>query len=221
MERIALSILNADFGRLAEEIAKVRPYVDLLHVDVMDGHFVPNITVGMPVVKSLRKATDLYFDCHLMISNPLDHLSSLAKAGADGCSVHLETGDVAEAIGLMRELGLDVGIGINPDTPYEAFEEYLDKIDLLLVMTVVPGFGGQTFMSEVMPKLRRARSEIDSRRLDVRIEVDGGIDRATITTAHDHGADTFVVGSAIFEAADAIAAAADIRSAVRRAKDAI
>lgn len=221
VERIALSILNADFGRLADEIHRVRPHVDLLHIDVMDGHFVPNISVGMPVVRSLRKATDLYFDCHLMISNPGEHMEPLKKAGADGCSIHIETGDTDAVIAQMRELGLDVGLAVNPVTPYEQFEPYLDKIDMLLVMTVVPGFGGQSFIHDVMPKLTRARDEIRRRELSVAIEVDGGIDHSTIGVAREHGADTFVVGSAIFEASDVIEAAAEIREALALTRGAV
>lgn len=209
MNRLALSVLNADFAELANEIEKVGP-VDLLHIDVMDGHFVPNITLGPPVVKSLRKHTDLYFDCHLMISNPGDYVEAFKKAGADGCSIHIEAGNTAAVIRQMRELGLDVGLGINPDTPYEAFEEYLDQIDMLLVMTVFPGFGGQKFMTDAMPKLARARKTITERNLQVAIQVDGGIDKSTLSVAHEHGADTFVVGSAIFEKPDYAAAAKEI-----------
>lgn len=218
MSRIALSILNADFGRLAEEVARVRPEVDLLHIDVMDGHFVPNISVGAPVVASMRRHTDLYFDCHLMISNPGDYVESFKKAGADGCSVHIEAGETDAVITQMRALGLDVGLGINPDTPFEAFEPYLSKIDMLLVMTVFPGFGGQKFIEDVMPKLKRARSEADRLGLQLAIEVDGGIDAVTAPVAHAHGADTFVVGSAIISKPDAVAAAGEIRQALESVK---
>src|SRR5579872_479231 len=176
MARIAPSILSADFAALDRAIAAVAPQADLLHVDVMDGHFVPNITIGPPVVESLRKHTDLYFDCHLMITNPAEYLGAFKKAGADGCSVHVEVGDTDALIREMRDLGLDAGLAINPETPFEACAPWLDRIDLLLVMTVHPGFGGQTFMSEVVPKIRQARDEIDRRGLAVALEVDGGID---------------------------------------------
>ena len=213
MVRIAPSILSADFANLAAEVAKVAPQTDLLHVDVMDGHFVPNLTIGPPVIKSLRKHTDLYFDCHLMMSKPGEYLEAFKSAGANSCSVHLEAGDTDALIEQLRDLDLDVGLGVNPDTPLEAFEQYLDKIDMLLVMTVQPGFGGQAFKSEVMPKLRAARELIDARDLNVSIEVDGGIDIDTAPQAVDNGADTLVAGNAIFAAADPLEAASKLREA--------
>lgn len=214
MVRIAPSILSADFASLASEVAKVSPGADLLHVDVMDGHFVPNLTIGPPVVKSLRRHTDLYFDCHLMMTNPGEYLGDFLKAGASGCSVHLEAGDTTDLLSEMRELGLDVGLAVNPDTPFEAFEEHLEKLDLLVVMTVFPGFGGQAFMKDVMPKLTSARKAADERGLDLSIEVDGGIDAATATIAARNGADTFVAGKAIFAQSDPLDAAAQLRAAV-------
>src|SRR5688500_11515636 len=159
--RIAPSILSADFACLGDAVDAVAPVADMLHVDVMDGPFVPNLPIGPPVVASLRKHTDLYLDCHLMITNPEKYLEAFRKAGADGCSVHVEIGGTDELVTQMRDLGLDVGLAVNPDTPYEAYEAYLDRIDLLLLMTVFPGFGGQAFMGEVMPKVRRTRDEID------------------------------------------------------------
>lgn len=218
MTRIAPSILSADFAKLAADVAVVAPQADLLHIDVMDGHFVPNITLGPPVVRSLRAHTDLYFDCHLMIANPGEYLEAFKLAGANSCSVHLEAGETDALIVQMRNLGLDVGLGVNPDTPYEAFEPYLDKIDMLLVMTVFPGFGGQSFIGEVMPKLEHARNEIERRDLRVSIEVDGGIDATTGPIAAKHGADTFVAGSAIFAQADPLEAAARIREAIDAVK---
>jgi ribulose-phosphate 3-epimerase len=216
-QQIALSVTNADFGDLAAEIASVRSEVDTLHLDVMDGHFVPNILMGPTIVASLRPHTDLWFDCHLMLTDPGDYVEAFHKAGADGCSVHVEANDVDDTIVLMRELGLEVGLGVDPDTPYEQFEHYLERIDMLLVMSVHPGFGGQKFMSEVMPKLRRARDEATRRNLSLRFQVDGGIDATTAPVAHDHGADTFVVGSAILAKSDRIEAAREIRSALRDA----
>ena len=220
MTRIAPSFLpSADLAKLAEEAARVQPGVDMLHVDVMDGHFVPNITVGPPVVKALRQHSDMYFDCHLMISEPAKYLEAFRDAGANSCSVHFEVGDTAELISQMRELKLNVGLGINPDTPFEAFEEHLDKIDMLLVMTVVPGFGGQKFMADVMPKLRRVREVADQRGLQLSIEVDGGIDVNTAPIAAENGADTFVAGSAVFGHADPLEAAARLRDAIEAVRN--
>ncbi len=214
MNRIAPSILAADFSDLAAEVAKVQPDVDLLHVDVMDGHFVPNITLGPPVVKSLRQRTDLYFDCHLMIQNPGQYLEAMKDAGANGCTVHHEVGNTDELLKQMRNLGLDVGLAVNPDTGFEAYEPYLDRIDMLLVMTIFPGFGGQPFMTDVMPKLRHTREEIDRRGLSVAIEVDGGITATTGPVAARNGADTFVAGTAIFAQADPAEAARQLRHAL-------
>ena len=211
--RIAPSILSADFAELGAAVAAVAPQADMLHVDVMDGHFVPNLTIGPPVVKSLRKHTDLYLDCHLMITNPGKYLEAFRSAGADGCSVHVEIGGTAALIDQMRGLGLDVGLAVNPDTPYEAYERWLERIDLLLLMTVFPGFGGQKFMAEVMPKVERTRAEIDRRGLKVAIQVDGGIDVNTVPVAYQAGARVFVAGNAIFGQADPAGAALRIREA--------
>src|SRR5438552_8824037 len=153
MARLAPSILSADFAALAREIDDVTPEADLLHVDVMDGHFVPNLTIGPPVVKSLRGHTDLYLDCHLMITKPREYLDAFKKAGANGCSVHVEVGETSALIDQLRDLDLDAGLVLNPETPFEAALPYLDRIDLLLIMSVHPGFGGQKFMAEVMPKV--------------------------------------------------------------------
>jgi ribulose-phosphate 3-epimerase len=217
MARIAPSILSADFAALGDAVDQVAPQADLLHVDVMDAHFVPNLTIGPPVVASLRRYTDLYFDCHLMMTNPGEFLEAFRRAGADGCSVHVEVGETGGLIDQMRRLGLDVGVAVNPETPYEAFSEWLERIDLLLLMTVHPGFGGQAFMTEVLPKIRRAREEIDRRGLAVAIEVDGGIDIVTAPLAAEAGATVFVAGSAIFEEPDPAAAAHAIRHAADRA----
>lgn len=214
MTRIAPSILSADFAHLARDVAKVEPAADLLHIDVMDGHFVPNITLGAPVVKSLRPYSQLFFDCHLMISNPGDYVEDFKNAGADSCSIHLEAGNTAAVLKQMRELGLQCGLGVNPDTQFEAFEPFLDQIDMLLIMTVQPGFGGQKFREDVMAKLRRARHVIDQRGLDVAIEVDGGIDVVNGPIAAANGAGTFVAGSAIFGFDDPAEAAGRIREAI-------
>jgi ribulose-phosphate 3-epimerase len=217
MARIAPSILSADFAALDRAIAAVTPQADLLHVDVMDGHFVPNLTIGPPVVESLRKHTDLYFDCHLMMTNPGEYLGAFRDAGADGCTVHVEVGDTDRLIGELRDLGLDAGLAMNPETPFEACAPWLDRIDLLLVMTVHPGFGGQSFMAEVVPKIRRARDEIDQRGLAVALEVDGGIDVRTAPAVAEAGATVFVAGSAIFHQPDPAAAALAIRQAADHA----
>ena len=211
--RIAPSILSADFACLGDAVTAVTPVADMLHVDVMDGHFVPNLTIGPPVVASLRRHTDLYLDCHLMMTDPGAYLEAFRKAGANGCSVHVEVDATGDLIDQMRGLGLDAGLAVNPETPLEAAEPWLDRIDLLLLMTVHPGFGGQRFISEVMDKVRRARELIDGRGLSVALQVDGGIDEETAPIAAAAGADVFVAGSAVFGADDPSQAAARIRSA--------
>jgi ribulose-phosphate 3-epimerase len=212
--RIAPSILSADFACLADSVAAVAPETDLLHVDVMDGHFVPNLTIGPAVIKSLRKRTDLYFDCHLMVDNPGDFLDDFAASGANGCSVHVELPDVVPLFGEMRRLGLDVGLAVNPETPVEACLPHLPHIDLLLMMTVHPGFGGQSFIADVMDKVKVAREEIDRRGLKIALQVDGGINEETAPIAAAAGADTFVAGSAIFHADDPLKAARRIRKSI-------
>ncbi len=190
---------------------------DVLHVDVMDGHFVPNLTIGPPVVKWVRKHTDLYLDCHLMMDNPGDYLAAFREAGANGCSVHVEIGGTQPLIDEMRRLGLDVGLAVNPETPYEAVRPWLEQIDLLLVMSVHPGFGGQRFMPEALPKLAAARADIDAAGLDVALEVDGGIDPGTAPAVYQAGARWLVAGSAIFGQDDPVAAAAAIRQSATSA----
>ena len=198
--RVAPSLLSADFGSLAEAIGEVATATDWMHVDVMDGHFVPNLTIGPPVVASLRRHTGTFLDCHLMMDNPGRYLEAFRDAGADSATVHVEIGGTAELLAQLRELGLGVGLALNPDTPFSAAEPFLEQLDLLLLMTVFPGFGGQHFMAEVVSKVAAARQEIDRRGLPVAIEVDGGIDERTAAVAARAGARIFVAGTAVFHA---------------------
>jgi ribulose-phosphate 3-epimerase len=213
--RIAPSLLAADFSHLAAEVARIEAEVDMLHLDVMDGHFVPNISFGMPVIASLRPTTDLYFDCHLMTTNPDAYLEELKAAGADLVTMHIEVvPNPARAARLARELGLDFGLVLSPPTPFAGVEPYLELTDLLLVMSVHPGFGGQVFISEVLPKIEAARNFVDSHGLSVDIQVDGGITAATAPLARKAGADVFVAGTAIFQDAEPIEAVRRLREVI-------
>ncbi len=216
--RIAPSLLAADFARLGEQVAEIADHVDLLHLDVMDGHFVPNLTFGMPVIKSLRDVTGLYFDCHLMTSNPDAYLPELADAGANLVTMHIEAiGDPTDAAKQARDLGLDFGLVLGPSVPFASVEPFVELCDLVLVMSVEPGFGGQVFRAEVLPKLEQVREFVDSRGLGTDIEIDGGIDASTAPLARAAGADVFVAGTAIFGQSDPVAAVNALRRAIEDA----
>jgi ribulose-phosphate 3-epimerase len=215
--KLAPSILSADFAQLAAEVDRIADAADLLHVDVMDGHFVPNLTIGPVVVSALRKRTELFLDCHLMIDNPAVLLEGFADAGADRCIVHVELGDPRPLFDELRNRNVGVGLVLNPETPVDAVLPYLDEIDLLLVMSVNPGWGGQGFIPEVLDKVRVVRKEIDERGLDVEIEIDGGINVTTAPAAAEAGVDILVAGSAVFGAPDPLEAARAIRAAAEAA----
>ena len=198
MIKIAPSLLSADFARLAEELETVVD-ADLLHLDVMDGHFVPNITIGPPIIKALRKRTKLPFDCHLMISEPQKYIPAFLDAGADMISIHVETEPhLQRALQLIRDGGAKAGIAINPATSAESLTSALDFCDYVLVMTVNPGFGGQKFIEPVVPKIRHISRLVQERGLAVEIEVDGGIDTRTAPHVVTAGASILVAGSAVF-----------------------
>jgi len=200
MFEIAPSILSADFTKLADEIAAVESGgATVLHVDVMDGHFVPNITIGLPVVKSLRKATKLTIDTHLMIEEPSRYATQFVEAGADMVSVHVEADvHLQRTLVAIREAGARAGIAINPGTPLSALEEALPYADFVLLMSVNPGFGGQSFIPTSIDKLRRLKQMISARGLDTKIEIDGGIDAGNIAEVVGSGADIIVAGSAVY-----------------------
>ena len=213
--QIAPSILAADFANLGEAVAQVTDEIQMLHVDVMDGHFVPNISSGPPVISSLRKTTDLYLDCHLMITDPLRYLEAMQNGGADGITAHIEA--VPNPIPVIEEcsvLGLDVGLVVNPTTPVDAIIPYLDRLSMVVVMSVQPGFGGQSFIETSLPKVKVLRSAIDARGLETHLQIDGGITLENAARARDAGANILVAGSSVFGTDDPPAAVRDLKATI-------
>ncbi len=202
MITVAPSILSADFGHLSETLDLISSTTSHCHLDIMDGHFVPNITIGPPVVKSLRRHSKLYFDSHLMIENPGKYLEAFKDAGTDLATVHIEVGNTDSLIKLTKELGMSVGLALNPDTKLSAVAPFLGEIDLLLVMSVFPGFGGQKFMPITLEKIYEARNLRDELNLNFKIEVDGGINLITAVDCVKAGVDILVSGSTVFDAPD-------------------
>ena len=213
MKEIAPSILSADFSRLGEEITRVAEAgADLIHVDVMDGHYVPNLTFGPPVIESIRSVTKLPFDVHLMIENPERHIEAYAKAGSDIITVHVEAEThLHRAIQSIKEKGIKAGVSLNPATPVCLIEDIIEDIDLVMIMSVNPGFGGQKYIMNSMSKITRARRLIEERSPEVRLEVDGGVKVDNIRMFKNAGADIFVAGSEIFHSDDYAATIGEMR----------
>jgi ribulose-phosphate 3-epimerase len=215
--QIAPSILSADFARLAEELDRIRD-ADWAHVDVMDNHFVPNLTLGQPVVEALAKAGPLPIDAHLMIEEPDRWAPGYAEAGAASVTVHAEAARAPVRLAReLRRLGARAGLALRPATPVEPFVDLLGEFDMILVMTVEPGFGGQAFLDACLPKVRRARQAVSAAGLDVWVQVDGGVSEATIERCAEAGADVFVAGSAVYGADDAGAAVRRLRELAQAA----
>ncbi len=214
MVKISPSILSSDYGKLSSELKRMEDCgADMLHIDVMDGHFVPNITLGAPIVKCIRKSSSLPFDVHLMISDPYKYIPDFVKAGSDIITFHVESdSDIEKTIDLILASGKKAGLSVKPKTPIETVYPYLDKLSMVLVMTVEPGFGGQSFMEDMMPKVSAVKAEIERKGLDIDIQVDGGINKDTISVAAKAGANVFVSGNAIFSSNDAAKTIADFKA---------
>ena len=214
MIKISPSILSCDYSKMGEEFKRMKDCgADWLHIDVMDGHFVPNITLGAPIVKCMRKCSDLVFDVHLMISDPKKYIPDFVKAGADIITFHVESDSpVEQTVELIRSLGCKAALSVKPKTPVEVVFPYLDKLSMVLIMTVEPGFGGQSFMADMMDKVKLLRAECEKRGLDMDIQVDGGINEKNAGLAVESGANVLVAGSAIFGSADPKATIASLRN---------